>query len=340
MEQSGAAPLILTTGTIEANFASWHVDPYRKPDRQLYLAWEESSYPGPETAENCGAPFRAVRGCGCRMEVIRDHCDRKTCEHNYCCDKNRARRARDIEDRMEAGRRQRALIYTVLTVPPRLRGKAVKKDFWKKAIGRLAAYLRKYLDMEYACERSDPAGEDRVKWHPHVNLLWVRRDGKGYISPEALEALKTRWKRILGEHPENPVSVWTAFAKDADKKRRRHWYSYMGRTWPEWEGNFKYHCRIKWLGKPAKKPVREKEHTCPKCGLEVAIMRTGTQEAAAQLAARGYQNLLAEMHERISALRRSAPIKKPLWVNDCWMPRSWFETGLCELPKGGPGGRE
>jgi len=230
---------------------------------------------------------------------------------------------------MEHSRRGRALIYTVFTVPPDRREAAAemvtlrarkKKDGtveprivwrWKLWLADLVEYLKDELGFDYGVERSDPAGAEHPdRWHPHINLLWVRKNGHGYLSPEDLGLLKARWKEIIGEAPELPISVWTAFAQDANVARRRHWYSYQGRTWPAWEEKFPYHCRIKWLGKPEKAPDRENDGCCPKCLLEIAVVRCGSPEAAAALAARGYAFVLAEAHDRIEHLKKMASNRK------------------------------
>ncbi len=322
------AEVISTLGTIEDIFpaleAEWH--------RDSYLPSEEFSYPQRGPRGNCGAPFRAVRGCGCSVAAVRDHCDDKNCEHNYCADKNRRRRARDIEDKFEEGLRGRCMIMSIFTVPPALRQAAgekvrlrarTKKDGtivpqeawrWQLWLDELIEGMKGAFCLEYAVERSDPAGEDRDKWHPHINLMWVKEDGGGFIEEEQLEALKSEWKRIIGEKEENPISVYTAYARPQDVNRRRHWYSYQGRTWPGWEEVFPYHCRVKWFGHPAKRPERELETHCPKCELEILVMKCGTEEAAAALAAKGYDNLKLEHDERLKALRRCAPAKLPSYT--------------------------
>lgn len=303
------------------------------------MGFEEwASYPTRAQALNCGSPFRAVRGCGCGVSVVRDHCDVKECEHNYCGDVLRKKRARLIEDKFEAGLHGRSVIYTVFTVPPSRRLAAAetvtlrprrKKDGsleprqvprWKLWLDELVDGLKGALCLEYACERSDPAGEDRDRWHPHINLLWVREDGDGFITEEQLEALKSEWKRIVGVREEDPISIYTSYAKPKDEARRRHWYSYMGRIWPGWEEQFPYLCRIKWLGKPAKRPEREPDPCCPKCEQEVIVIATGSPEAAELLAARGYEALQQEWRAVVAFRRRRLPVEfKPLAeiVIDC-----------------------
>ena len=306
---------------------------------------EDYSWPTPAPLRSCGAPVRCVRGCGCGVELLPEHCDKKSCSHLYCSRINRERRARDVEDRFEASRRGRDVIYAVLTVPPHLRGKfgdrtiippkpsrakakAKKKPrtagevAWKKAQERLVRYLKAEEDFDYGVERTDPCGDDGEKWHPHINLLWVRKSGSGYINPDALERLKDRWRWIIGASPDEPISVYVHFATDRAHPGherdslnydpvalRKHWYSYMGRVWPRWEEEFPYHLKIKWLGKPAKTPERTPDPCCPKCEREVVVMNFGSLEEAERLAGLGYERLREEYEDRKAHFRRQRPAK-------------------------------
>lgn len=325
----GAAGVMFTTGTIEANFPLSAAGGVAGPNLPGF-----PPVPSPQNAENCGAPFRAVRGCGCGLSIVRDHCDRKTCSNPSCSDRNRKRRGMDIGARMEhcleVNHQRRimeeaaqatlekrlcrpvkppGLIYTVLTVPPRLRLDMADPKRWRKVLQRLMAYLKEYHGLEYAVERTDPCGEDGTTWHPHANLLWIKKNGKSWVEEAEVQAIKDRWKRILGEHPENPINVYFQYAPSSKPRRRKHLYSYLGRTWPSWEAELRYHLRIKWFGKAPKRPDRVKDYHCKKCGLEIAKVKCGTLEAARDLLARGYESLLAEQHERMAALRRSRRCK-------------------------------
>jgi len=255
--------------------------------------------------------------------VIRDHCDDKNCEHLFCVDQNRQRRRMDIRDKFEAGRAGRDVIYSVFTVPPRRRLAAAERVTlrprkkpdgsleprvvwrWQLWLAELLEGLKFWFGLEYAVERSDPTGKDGEAWHPHLNLLWVTEDGSGYIAHDKLEALKAEWKSIVGEHPENPINVYCQYASEEMPHKRDKWYSYMGRTWPGWEVDFPYHLRVKWLGHPAKRPDREHDATCPKCGLLRILFRVGNLAEAMALAARGYAALEGEHDAKLAAFRRS-----------------------------------
>lgn len=294
----------MTPGTFDTTFRDYHRDPWHGIDVRQAQVWD---FPRPAEAESCGAPYRGVRGCGCGVGVVRDHCDNLSCAHPYCEQKNRSRRARDIEDRIELARRGRCLIYQVYTVPPSRREAAAVPKTWKRWLRNLIAYLKNDFDLDFAAERSDPCGEDGERWHPHINLAWVRKSGKGFFTPEELEAIKARWKKIIGLKPADAISVYSRYTKEP--KKIQHICSYLGRPWPRWAKAQKYLLRVKWFGRPPKVEKDAGGGLCPKCGLDVVCLQVGSQEAAEQLAGRGYDNLLAEWKNRKLHFARSRPAK-------------------------------
>ena len=330
---AGPAALISIPGQIEATGAPplLQVNPEDSSD-----FWLDDRPPLPRPPECCGAPFNAVRGCGCGTEAVRAHCDDRMCGEEYCQRKIRDRRARKIRRRLEGGMQtlrevleilgepsRVALIYSVFTVPPRLRMAATSKKTWKSWIDRLIRFLKKDLDLCFAVERSDPAGKcDLAKaspfpctcqkcttWHPHVNLLWVRKDGQGWIDDDKRALISANWKRITGEHPENPIDVHHEYAipgrSEKDDAKLGHWASYQGRAWPFWERpELAYHTRVKWFGKCPKTPDDDNDGSCAECGLEIAVLRVGSREEADRLAAFGYAYVLQECHARRDELRR------------------------------------
>ncbi len=293
----------MNVGTFETTFRDYHRDPWHGIEVHQAQVWD---FPRPAEAESCGAPYRGVRGCGCSVRVVRDHCDKLSCAHPYCEDKNRDRRARDIFDRMQLARRVRPVVYQVYTVPPSRREAAADMKTWKRWLRNLVAFLKKDFDLEYAVERSDPAGEDGERWHPHVNLLWVRRSGKGFFTPEELDSIKVRWRKIIGLGKDDAISVYSQYTRE--EKRIRFWCRYLGRSWPRWAKGQKYLLRVKWFGKPPK-VERETGGPCPKCGMDVICMQVGSQQAAEDLAAKGYDNLVLEYEDRKKHFRRMSPAK-------------------------------
>ncbi len=277
------------------------VGPAREYQSEIFSDW-----PSPSPTKVCPAVFRKVRGCGCGVKVVADFCDNLECSR--CETRNRQRRKLGVKDRFEAGLAGRALNYTVFTVPEHLRSPAADPKVWHKWLERLIRYMKKHLAFDFGCERSDPAGEDGEKWHPHVNLLWVRRRGfRPFIQPSDLAALKEKWASIIGQDAGKPVDVWTEFKTTAEQQE--HAYSYIARAWPRWADKCKYLLRVKWFGKPPKTPKRDLDTHCHECGLEIKTMKCGTQEAAEALAARGYENLLEECQERRRAFLRAKPSK-------------------------------
>lgn len=333
-----------TSGTIEdiGSIDPADVPPSDDPYLDLNAEYSALGWPSAGVAANCGAPFRSVRACGCSVKRVGDHCDRKECGHNYCRDVNRKRRARDIQARFEHSLKGRDTIYSIFTIPPARRLAAservklrprTKKDGtvepreewrWKLWVGLLVEYMKQELHLDYALERSDPAGaKNPGRWHPHVNLLWCRkfelvetehgripRRRTGWLSPEQLGLLKAKWKEIIGQDDGAPIVVWTRYAKGQDARKRGFWFSYMGRTWPEWEEAFPYHCRMKWFGRPEAAPDEDRDVCCRKCGLEVAVVRCGSEEDAEALALRGYAHVLQESRDRIEHLRKMAERRK------------------------------
>ena len=264
----------------------------------------EFSAPTAAPARNCEALYRCVKACGCGARVVRDHCDNLDCSHPYCEDVNRGRRARDIYQRLEQARNGRPVIYTVLTVPPSRRQDAAVDKTWRRWIRQLVSYMKKHLQLQYAVERSDPAGEDGETWHPHVNLLWIRLDGKGFLDPDVLDALKARWKKILKMRADDVSNVYTQFSSHDAKLR--HWASYLGRCWPRWVEGHKYLLRVKWFGRPPKVEDAGGEHLCKLCGEEVVVLRFGSLEAAEEMAARGVDVVRAEYQAGLDELRKLA----------------------------------
>lgn len=328
----------MTSGTFDGvppPDRDFHRDPYHGVEA-FQSTLDGISWPTPSPAENCGAAFRGVKGCGCGVNVVRDHCDRLECAHPYCERVNRDRRGRDIFNRLDAARAGRRVIYTVCTVPPSLRSRAAEPGRWQKWLARLVNYMRKNLRLQYAMDRSDPAGEDLITWHPHTNLLWIQNNPIPVqfkpLGENELEGLKHAWRAILytQEYKEirravnagemglqeslvalleleaAPLNVYVDSAHE--EAQLRHLSDYAGRPWPRWAKTQKYLLRVKWFGKP---PKIEKEPAgpCPKCGLDVICMQVGTQEAAEALASKGYDNLVLEYEDRKKHFRRMSPAK-------------------------------
>jgi hypothetical protein len=303
-------PVILTTGQI-APISPPTIPPApgSEYDQDGYL-YDPSAYSWPKPAPPtcCGAPFLAVRGCGCGVEKVRQHCDKRGCSEDYCREKIRERRARKIKRRLDAGRTDgRPVVYLVFTVPPSLRSQMVDKKRWKKAIDRMSRYLRNELGFQYLVERTDPCGEDGETWHPHLNFLGVRKQGfRGFLPPEQLASLKSKWAAIcfgsVAAASGKPISVYYAYS--SEEARISHWCRYLGRSWSRWEAEFPYHLRVKWLGNAPKTPPKELPRPCEKCGEEICRLQFKTESAATTASGWTYARLLEEIeNQRFERLR-------------------------------------
>lgn len=230
-------------------------------------------------------PEDGVAFCGCQAKAVQWGCNRSDCRN--CEDFVRRRRAMSIRERFEAGRKGKPVIYTILTVPEERRQAAANPKTWAAWRRRIVKWMKKNVGFHFGLQRSDPAGDEAPdKWHPHVNLLWVQRDG--FTPFIDVDTLREEWARII----EAPlVNVWTQYSTDDAKLR--HWYSYMGRPWPDWQNSVRQHLRMNWLGAYPRKPPPEKK-CCEKCGEKWRRMLCGTEVEARRLAALGPERLRDE----------------------------------------------
>lgn len=322
--------LILNTGTFDTLPPPQLLDFRPEHGSDPFQAEIFENWPKPAPARNCGAPSRGVKACGCGVQIIRDHCDNLDCSNPYCEGVNRTRRAMDAFDILESGRRGRRAIYFVGTLPPGIRDRYAKQPAWQKLLRRWIDRLKKDFNFDYGAERSDPCGDDMVTWHPHINLLWVRKDGAGWI-PE--DEISRAWKETLysqdlreirratnaGElsleeslgkllaFEAQPIDIHLEYS--SDRAKINFWCDYLGRPWPRWARAHKYMLRVKWFGNRPKKLLLEKNHDCPVCGWKICTLQLGTEDAARQMAAMGYARIRDECDERLAVFARSKPAK-------------------------------
>jgi hypothetical protein len=208
-------------------------------------------------------------------------CCRKDCW--VCQDRLRLRGARAIEERFTPHLAGRAVCYSVFTVPLHLRARFADVKVWNRLRKDLVEWMKENLGLLWAVERTDPASTCRQgrevycdcrkcsTWHPHFNILWVRKDGRGKLTPAELHWMHVAWAVLIGAEFGRrdgklvPVADWkheffldpeTADCREERKKRKKrlwHIYSYMARTWPSWRRAVRAHLGIRWFGKPPRK---------------------------------------------------------------------------------------
>lgn len=231
----------------------------------------------PDSAVSCRGSYISV-ACGCGFKVVFSGCMSVRCPN--CQEKVGRRRARRVRDRMERGRpnaagRKKAVIYTICTVPPELRERFLDRTVWRAAVKKFWRVLSRSFGGEYAVECSHPIGDENPQdFHPHLNLLWVQRNGyKPYLD---VAELRRQWGLILETY--SIVDVWTSYYTTKTPARAwNHRYKYVTRTFPEyseWVG------AMRWYGKyPRKKKDETPEIvTCPGCGEPYLFLGRATME--------------------------------------------------------------
>jgi len=200
-------------------------------------------------------------GCLCGFRVVRSGCMKKDCP--VCGQEVTKRRARRIFDRFEKVRNGRPVLYTVLTVPPKVRSRFVVRSEWRKVVKAVIKVFKSEFGFDFGVECSHPISEtNEYVFHPHINLLWLQKAGVDRHKSEIpgsidLDKLRARWAQILGTA--GPVDVNHQFA--ATEKKIRHRCRYIARVFPglsSWVGS------VRWYGKPPVLPPEIRK--CPKCG--------------------------------------------------------------------------
>lgn len=212
----------------------------------------------------CGSEHY-MRGCHSPLwspdlTVVRSGCMRYNCPD--CAAQITKRRAKRAKERLDKGRQGRAILYTVLTVPPHLRETYVDRKAWRKLIRGAWRVLREEFAGEFAVESSHPHGDPRDEgedaaelFHPHVNFLWVQRRGfSPYID---VDRLRVRWSALLGVEVSD---VWHHYYKDPRELQRR--IEYVMRTFPGFAG---WVGSVRWYGQYPRK-LSPHVWKCDKCG--------------------------------------------------------------------------
>ena len=290
----------------------------------VYWGW-----PTPKPQEECEKVFW-FKACHCKKVAKTRGCNKLSCPG--CAQHLRLRRKMSIRGRFEAARGNRPVLYTIFTVPKELREKAADPKVWRDWRRKLGAVLKKRFGMDFAVERTDPAGKCKAsersgescvcpkcsRWHPHMNFLWVQKPTgrhRPFITPAQMAYLKRRWAFIIGREPGKPINIRHAYCKgdrdnDQDVRRLHHWYSYMARTWADWQKSVGKHLRINWYGAPKAEVKPEKECYCPDCKIDYVVWRTSDVEEAKYLQKLEPMALWCSISNRIIAERKHG---RPRW---------------------------
>jgi len=248
----------------------------------------------------------------------------------------------------------RALCYTVPTVPEHRRQAAADWATWARWTKLFLKALQKHFGLVWAWVRTDPAGKCDYankteefclcakcsKWHPHLNILWVRENGRGKLDDDELWLMKSLWAEIVGadhawdgDYLRPIVSVHHSFVLDPatlqgeEAKRAEgklwHLYRYQGRKWPAWQKAAKQYLRIRPFGKFPKKVLTEeavikrlrvlyeelevaKRRGDPKLEAEIFDLERRLAEANRQ----GLARVAAKLEKKIAAKRRRLPAER------------------------------
>jgi len=134
----------------------------------------------------------------------------------------------------------------------------VRKKAWQ--------ILKKEFGALYGIEASHPVGDDSIEFHPHLNFLWIQRDGfTPYVN---VNDMRDAWASALSV---TVADVHTEYTGHPAKIM--HWCKYALRTFPgfmHWVGP------VRWYGKyPVIK--RQDRLVCAECGQEFKAIGWITQ---------------------------------------------------------------
>ncbi len=268
--------------------------------------------------------------CKARVRAFKAGCHNGSCWG--CEDDLRTRAARAIEERFIPHLKGRAVCYTIATTPEHVRGRMAEPGVWADCRARFLKKLQENLGMVWAVERTDPAGKCADaeisgvycdcshcrKWHPHLNILWVRANGRGKLTETELWLMKTWWAEIIGAEfawdgdyvrpivdVQHKFTLDPADTKDREEAARRKrklwkWFRYQGRTWPAWRKSLPNFIRIRWFGKFPTKPISEEKS-------EAKMRRLYRELDKAK--EDGAHRLVRRLEKRIDKLRHPKPCR-------------------------------
>ncbi len=207
-------------------------------------------------------PRFIITECCCGRKVFPQSCMKLSC--TTCAPYIGLRRARAVFYRLVrenildfGGRIQGNVIYTVFTIPPRLRMKFTDTHKLRLLRSKLWQLLEKKFGALFAVEATHPISEKSPEvFHPHLNYLWKQRPGfRSYIN---IENLRKEFAKIL--HYSGEPNCWTHYSNVIGKIW--HWSKYVTRVFSNvsaWAGP------VKWYGDYPRYKV-ESNFQCAECG--------------------------------------------------------------------------
>lgn len=212
-------------------------------------------------------PKYIVLQCACGRRIVPSTCMSLDCE--ICKPHVGKRRADSIYHRILGDQlyqrskwQRKAVLMTIFTVPPEVRGKYLDPKAWQKVRKQAWQILRDHFGALYGVEASHPAGDKATSlFHPHLNFLWVQR--KGWSPFVDVSSLRHQWSVQLGV---DTVDVYHRYTRDVGKII--HWARYVSRTFP---GTHKWAGPIRWYGKYPK-VKRPQNVVCWDCGSKFKLI--------------------------------------------------------------------
>lgn len=155
----------------------------------------------------------------------------------------------------------KTVIYSVFTVPDSIRERYLDPKEWSKVRRKVWMVLKSKFGGSYGFEASHPIGENQSKFHPHLNFIWIQKNG--YSPFIDVEMLRQEWSTILKV---DEADVYTQYT--SSPARIMHWCKYVTRVftgYSEWTG------RTRWYGSYPKSNQIEPS-VCPDCKCRIKVI--------------------------------------------------------------------
>lgn len=201
-------------------------------------------------------PKYIVLQCNCGRHIVPSVCMSLVCPN--CKNAVNKRRSGSLFRRLvnqpttkSYRSRLKSVIYTVFTVPESERHKYLDPKVWQKVRKKTWKLLKSKFGGLYGVEVSHPVGDkDANKFHPHLNFLWIQRDGfRPFLD---VEKLRESWGEILD------VAVADVYSRYSNHLRKiKHWCNYVSRVFV---GLHKWAGSVRWYGKY---PRMKSKTDCP-----------------------------------------------------------------------------